>query len=341
MRPVAAAILVAGVLVVAAAAALGQSDDLAAGRRVFEDNCAVCHGANGDGRGHAAHHFATAPRDLTSGRYKIRSTGSGQPPTDADLRRSIVKGLPGTGMVPPGPPQRDRAERGGRLSQEPVTAVRRGPESGRPHRGAGAAQDPGRDRARPEGVREGGMLRMSRQAGPRRRTVGQGPQDQALRPHPAALQERLRRRRTSCAPSSPAWTALRCRPTTSSWTIPSCGQLSYYIESARGSAGGHRGRARGLARRTPTSETMKSWALAIGVMALAAGCLPHSNPKPGSATAELRDAGAGWSAPRILTGVERRGSDPPRGARLAPGAEGRSHLTKGGDAIVRTFATRG
>ena len=49
MRPEAAAILVAGVLVVAAAAALGQSDELAAGRRVFEDNCAVCHGANGEG----------------------------------------------------------------------------------------------------------------------------------------------------------------------------------------------------------------------------------------------------------------------------------------------------
>jgi mono/diheme cytochrome c family protein len=100
MRPEAAAILAAGVLVVATAAALGQSDDLAAGRRVFEENCAVCHGANGDGRGEAAHHFATAPRDLTGGRYKIRSTATGQPPTDADLKRSIVKGLPGTGMVP-------------------------------------------------------------------------------------------------------------------------------------------------------------------------------------------------------------------------------------------------
>jgi|SRR5262245_4621061 len=99
MRLEAAATLAAGLLVVAVAAALGQSDDLAAGRRVFDDNCAVCHGASGDGRGHAAHHFATAPRDLTSGRYKIRSTASGQPPTDTDLKRSIVTGLPGTGMV--------------------------------------------------------------------------------------------------------------------------------------------------------------------------------------------------------------------------------------------------
>ncbi|HEY7648043.1 MAG TPA: c-type cytochrome [Methylomirabilota bacterium] len=100
MRPEAAAILAAGILVVSVAAALGQSEDLAAGRRVFEENCAVCHGTNGDGHGHAAHHFAAAPRDLTGGRYKIRSTTSGQPPTDADLKRTIAKGLPGTGMVP-------------------------------------------------------------------------------------------------------------------------------------------------------------------------------------------------------------------------------------------------
>lgn len=100
MRPGTAAILAASAWLAAAAAAVGQSGDLATGRRVYEDNCAVCHGVNGDGRGHAAHHFVTAPRDLTGGRYKIRSTASGQPPTDDDLKRSIVKGLPGTGMVP-------------------------------------------------------------------------------------------------------------------------------------------------------------------------------------------------------------------------------------------------
>ena len=80
------------------AAAQGQPPSL--GRRVYEDECAICHGAAGDGRGHAAHHFTAAPRDFTAGRYKIRSTASGQPPTDEDLRRSIVQGLPGTGMVP-------------------------------------------------------------------------------------------------------------------------------------------------------------------------------------------------------------------------------------------------
>jgi len=83
-----------------ATGASGQSPDLTTGERVFRDNCAVCHGAAGDGRGMAAHHFTTPPRDLTKGRFKFRSTGSGQVPTDADLAHTIVHGIPSTGMVP-------------------------------------------------------------------------------------------------------------------------------------------------------------------------------------------------------------------------------------------------
>jgi mono/diheme cytochrome c family protein len=78
----------------------GQPADPQAGARVFRDNCAVCHGATGDGLGMAAHHFKSPPRDLTKGRFKFRSTASGQVPTDADLTRTIVKGIPSTGMVP-------------------------------------------------------------------------------------------------------------------------------------------------------------------------------------------------------------------------------------------------
>ncbi len=85
-----------------AAGASGQSPDLATGERVFRDNCAVCHGAAGDGQGMAAHHFKTPPRDLAKGRFKFRSTASGQVPTDADLARTIVQGIPSTGMVPQG-----------------------------------------------------------------------------------------------------------------------------------------------------------------------------------------------------------------------------------------------
>ena len=92
---------VATLMAVAPGPTLAQeSRDSSRGRIVYEANCAICHGERGDGRGHAAQHFATPPRDFVAGRYKIRSTGSGQLPTDDDLRRSIVRGLPGTGMVP-------------------------------------------------------------------------------------------------------------------------------------------------------------------------------------------------------------------------------------------------
>jgi len=84
----------------AAAPAPGQQAGSVLGARVYREHCAICHGERGDGRGEAAHHFKTAPRDFTKGRFKIRSTTGGQPPSDDDLRRSIVRGLPGTGMLP-------------------------------------------------------------------------------------------------------------------------------------------------------------------------------------------------------------------------------------------------
>jgi len=69
------------------------------GKRLFELNCAVCHGTRGDGKGVAAGQFKTPPRDLTKGVYKFRSTDSGQLPSDADLTRTISFGIPGTAMV--------------------------------------------------------------------------------------------------------------------------------------------------------------------------------------------------------------------------------------------------
>ena len=98
VRPGAVALVAA--VVGLAASASGQTPDLALGERVFRDNCAICHGAAGDGQGMAAHHFKASPRDLTKGRFKFRSTASGQVPTDADLARTIVQGVPSTGMVP-------------------------------------------------------------------------------------------------------------------------------------------------------------------------------------------------------------------------------------------------
>jgi mono/diheme cytochrome c family protein len=92
--------LLASVLALGLALRASGQPDIPAGERVFRDNCVVCHGATGDGQGMAAHHFKTPPRDLTKGRFKFRSTASGQIPSDADLVRTIVRGIPSTGMVP-------------------------------------------------------------------------------------------------------------------------------------------------------------------------------------------------------------------------------------------------
>jgi cytochrome c oxidase cbb3-type subunit 2 len=98
-RPGAIGLLASALALGLALRASGQPD-IPAGERVFRDNCVVCHGATGDGQGMAAHHFKTPPRDLTKGRFKFRSTASGQIPSDADLVRTIVRGIPSTGMVP-------------------------------------------------------------------------------------------------------------------------------------------------------------------------------------------------------------------------------------------------
>jgi mono/diheme cytochrome c family protein len=69
------------------------------GRRVFEQNCAICHGSFGDGQGMAGMMVRTKPRDFRTGMFKFRSTPSGSLPTDEDLFQTISRGLRGTGMV--------------------------------------------------------------------------------------------------------------------------------------------------------------------------------------------------------------------------------------------------
>jgi len=69
------------------------------GRLVFERNCAICHGALGDGRGMAGMMVRTKPRDFRPGMFKFRSTPTGSLPTDEDLFQTISRGLRGTGMV--------------------------------------------------------------------------------------------------------------------------------------------------------------------------------------------------------------------------------------------------
>lgn len=72
---------------------------LEVGRRVFEQNCAICHGPLGDGRGMAGMMVRTKPRDFRPGIFKFRSTPTGSLPTDEDLFETISQGLRGTGMI--------------------------------------------------------------------------------------------------------------------------------------------------------------------------------------------------------------------------------------------------
>jgi len=102
------------ILAVALGLGLGHAtalsgQDAEAGRVLYERWCAECHGADGAGDGSAAASMLPRPRDFTQARYQIRTTGSGELPTDADLLRVLEVGLPGTTM--PGWPNLSRQER--------------------------------------------------------------------------------------------------------------------------------------------------------------------------------------------------------------------------------------
>ncbi len=75
-----------------------EAGDVPRGKAVYEKKCALCHGTEGKGDGPGAVHLDPKPRDFTRGFYKIRTTGSGQLPTDADLVRVITEGMPGSSM---------------------------------------------------------------------------------------------------------------------------------------------------------------------------------------------------------------------------------------------------
>src|SRR5438093_10254537 len=72
--------------------------DTVKGKVVYEKWCAGCHGETGAGDGPAAAYMLPRPRNFTGALYKIRTTASGQLPTDADMMRAIDQGLPGSAM---------------------------------------------------------------------------------------------------------------------------------------------------------------------------------------------------------------------------------------------------
>ena len=105
----AASLLVAcGAIALTARAGAATPAALETGKQVYTQNCAQCHGEKGDGQGAGALHLQPRPRDFTAGKFKLRTTASGQLPTDDDLKRVVRLGMPYTSM--PAWPQLSDAE---------------------------------------------------------------------------------------------------------------------------------------------------------------------------------------------------------------------------------------
>ncbi|MEZ6107848.1 MAG: cytochrome c [Pirellulaceae bacterium] len=74
------------------------SDRSGTPRGLYREHCVHCHGITGDGAGPTASFLNPYPRDFRLGKFKYKSTPLGVPPTDADLHKVLVEGLPGTAM---------------------------------------------------------------------------------------------------------------------------------------------------------------------------------------------------------------------------------------------------
>ncbi len=75
-----------------------DGQDIARGEEVYAQWCASCHGVEGAGDGIASEYMIPRPRDFTLGLFQIRTTGSGELPTDEDILAIINDGMPGTTM---------------------------------------------------------------------------------------------------------------------------------------------------------------------------------------------------------------------------------------------------
>ncbi len=88
------AVFGAAALLTTPTAALAQVE----GQAVYDKWCAGCHGVDGSGNGPGAVTMLPRPRDFTLALYQIRSTATGELPTDEDMMHVIDVGMPGTAM---------------------------------------------------------------------------------------------------------------------------------------------------------------------------------------------------------------------------------------------------
>ena len=91
-------LLLGALMAIGAASPISAQDGSALGQEVYDLWCAACHGYEGQGDGYAATYMLPRPRDFTQALYQIRTTASGQLPTDDDIMRVINEGMPGTTM---------------------------------------------------------------------------------------------------------------------------------------------------------------------------------------------------------------------------------------------------
>jgi mono/diheme cytochrome c family protein len=74
------------------------TDDQGVQHGLYRLHCAHCHGVSGDGKGPTAPFLNPYPRDYRQGIFKFKSTFGPAKPTDADLKRVLLEGVPGTAM---------------------------------------------------------------------------------------------------------------------------------------------------------------------------------------------------------------------------------------------------
>ncbi len=77
--------------------ARAPAGDTSQGQVLYERNCAVCHGLDGNGKGEAAYLLQPKPRNFRAGEFRLVSSQNRQP-TREDIFRVIANGMPGTPM---------------------------------------------------------------------------------------------------------------------------------------------------------------------------------------------------------------------------------------------------